>query len=72
MKKFYLSFVILYIFMFINLSAQENTMQCMAIAPENISISQIGGYLLPSEGTINVLFIFAQFPDDNHDISNPT
>ncbi len=72
MKKFYLAFVLMYIFMFINLSAQDNPMQCMATAPENISISQIGGYLLPSEGTINVLFIFAQFPDDNYDISNST
>ncbi len=72
MKKFYLAFVLIYIFMFINLSAQDNTMQCMATAPENISISQIGGYLLPSEGTINVLCIFAQFPDDNFDTSNPT
>lgn len=72
MKKFYLAFVLIYIFMYINLSAQDSTMLCMATAPENISVNQIGGYLLPSEGTINVLFIFAQFPDDNFDTSNST
>jgi M6 family metalloprotease-like protein len=32
--------------------------------PEPVSIS--GGYSMPSEGTLNVLFIFAKFPDDNY------
>lgn len=32
---------------------------------------QIGGYILPSEGTLNVLIVFAQFPDDNYDVNNP-
>lgn len=27
---------------------------------------QIGGYVLPSEGTLKVLFIFAKFPDDGY------
>ena len=32
--------------------------------------TQVGGLYLPSTGTINVLIIFAQFPDDNYDINN--
>lgn len=32
--------------------------------------SRIGGYVLPSEGTLKILIIFAQFPDDNFDILN--
>jgi hypothetical protein len=31
------------------------------------SDDQPGGIYLPAEGKINVLFIFAQFPDDNYD-----
>ena len=41
-------------------------MQCTPSGVEHIWEGQIGGYLLPSEGTIKVLFVFAQFPDDNH------
>lgn len=32
---------------------------------------QLGGYILPSEGTVNVFIVFVQFPDDNYDINNP-
>ncbi len=32
--------------------------------------NQIGGYVLPSEGTLKILIIFAQFPDDNYDTQN--
>lgn len=31
---------------------------------------KIGGYILPSVGHVNALYIFAQFPDDNHDPAN--
>lgn len=29
-----------------------------------------GGYKLPSVGSINVLMVFAEFPDDNYDVNN--
>ena len=32
---------------------------------------QLGGIDLPSTGSINVLFIFVQFPDDNYQSDNP-
>jgi M6 family metalloprotease-like protein len=35
-----------------------------------ISDDQPGGMLLPAEGRIHALFIFAQFPDDNYDPGN--
>lgn len=72
MKKFsFISLLILFIG-FIELYAQNEQMLCTPTGPENVWNGQIGGYALPSEGTIRVLFVFAQFPDDNHDISNPT
>jgi M6 family metalloprotease-like protein len=46
----------------------------LLIYPQNTitkkSDDQPGGILLPSEGRIHVLFIFAQFPDDNYDPGN--
>jgi hypothetical protein len=29
-----------------------------------------GGYKLPSEGSLHILMIFAEFPDDSYDVSN--
>jgi len=29
-----------------------------------------GGYKLPSEGSINILMVFAEFPDDQYDTAN--
>lgn len=72
MKKFYLILVITFCFGFTNFYAQNDPMQCTPSGFENVWNGQIGGWLLPSEGTIRVLFVFAQFPDDNHDISNQT
>jgi len=34
------------------------------------SSDQPGGYVLPSEGTVNVLVVFSKFPDDNYDTTN--
>jgi hypothetical protein len=50
--------------------SQSEEMLCAPFGIEHVWEGQIGGYVLPSEGTINVLFIFAQFPDDNWDIYN--
>ena len=36
----------------------------------NESNDSPGGWVLPSIGTLNSLFIFVQFPDDNHDTTN--
>lgn len=72
MKKIYLILLLMFCFGFTNLYAQNNAMFCTPTGTENIWNGQIGGFALPSEGTIRVLFVFAQFPDDNHDISNST
>jgi M6 family metalloprotease-like protein len=46
----------------------------ISIFPQQVikskSDDQPGGKLLPSEGRIHALFIFAQFPDDNYDPNN--
>lgn len=72
MKKIYLVLPLFYCFGFINLNAQTDAMLCAPTGTENIWSGQIGGYALPSEGTISVLFVFAQFPDDNYDTLNTT
>jgi hypothetical protein len=72
MKKIYLVPILMFYISFTNLYAQNDELLCTLSGVENTWSGQIGGYILPSEGTINVLFVFAQFPDDNHDISNPT
>ncbi|MFO7526400.1 MAG: T9SS type A sorting domain-containing protein [Ignavibacteriaceae bacterium] len=66
MKKLCLIILMLLIPCLANLQAQVDEMMCTPSGVENIWEGQIGGYVLPAEGTINVLFIFAQFPDDNH------
>lgn len=50
--------------------SQSEEMLCAPSGIEHVWEGQIGGYVLPSEGTINVLFIFAQFPDDAWDSTN--
>ncbi len=72
MKKFYLILVITFCFGLTNNYAQNDPMQCTPSGLENIWNGQIGGWLLPSVGTIRVLFVFAQFPDDKHDTTNST
>lgn len=72
MKKIYLILLLMFCFMFTNIYAQNDAMICTPTGIENIWQGQIGGYALPSEGTIRVLFVFAQFPDDNYDIANAT
>ncbi|MCX6121217.1 MAG: T9SS type A sorting domain-containing protein [Ignavibacteriales bacterium] len=49
--------------------AQEESMHCLISPP---SIPPPYGNILPSIGTVNVLIVFAQFPDDTYDINNAT
>ncbi len=72
MKNIYVIFLLMFCFEFTTIYSQNDELLCTISGVENTWSGQIGGYILPSEGTINVLFVFAQFPDDNHDISNPT
>ncbi|MGE5401215.1 MAG: hypothetical protein ACM3S2_12490, partial [Ignavibacteriales bacterium] len=37
-----------------------------AVSTITSSPTQTGGVILPSQGAVNVLFIFAEFPDDNY------
>lgn len=65
---------LIFVFVFfgsIFLMAQYNE-NCTPGEEEFTWEDQIGGYVLPSEGTLNVLIIFAQFPDDNHDPNCPS
>ena len=70
MKKFF--FFLSFILLLNNITtAQIDQLNCTA--PSRTSWNgQIGGRLLPSSGTLNVLFVFCQFPDDNFNISNST
>lgn len=67
MKKFL--FMLLYIIQGIGL-AQSNFDDCVPDdqVPWN---GQVGGKWLPSTGNINILVIFAEFPDDNYIIGDP-
>ena len=69
MKKFYCFLGIVLLLNAQIIKANIGQLDCTASGTTSWN-GQIGGYALPSEGTINVLFIFAQFPDDNYDISN--
>jgi M6 family metalloprotease-like protein len=44
---------------------------CIEGSSKTAYAGQLGGYILPSEGTVNVFIVFVQFPDDNYDTSNP-
>jgi len=72
MKRFIYQVFIMLLLGFTKLFSQEVKMQCFPAGQENIWAGQIGGYTITSTGTLNVLFIFAQFPDDNFDVSNST
>ncbi len=63
---------LIFSFLIVNsLSAQfEEPLDCID-GSESLSYQgQLGGYALSSEGTMNVLIVFCQFPDDNYDINN--
>ena len=63
--------------MFINIDdatrtlTEEVSQKHMLNISNNEANDSPGGCVLPSVGTINVLMVFAQFPDDNYDINNP-
>lgn len=66
MKKTFMMFYLLF-FSGTCALAQEEQMMCLTSAPTTATPY---GYILPSIGTVNVLMVFAQFPDDNYDINN--
>ncbi|MDY0082547.1 MAG: T9SS type A sorting domain-containing protein [Ignavibacteriaceae bacterium] len=70
MKKLLL-FVLLMSVITFNSYAQIDEFLCTT-EPEFVWSGQVGGLYKTSEGTIRVLFVFAQFPDDNYDINNVT
>lgn len=73
MKNLYYFILIIIIISSVDIRANNGDGETECVLSKTTSWNgQIGGYALPSEGTINVLFIFAQFPDDNYDKSNLT
>ncbi|MEW6653769.1 MAG: T9SS type A sorting domain-containing protein [Bacteroidota bacterium] len=58
---------ILFLLISMQLFAQEYN--CITASIQEVA-AQSKGRWLPSEGTINVLIVFAEFPDDNYDINN--
>ncbi|MHB8905748.1 MAG: T9SS type A sorting domain-containing protein [Melioribacteraceae bacterium] len=59
--------VIIYLLISLQLFAQEYN--CITVSLPAVA-AQNKGRFLPSEGIINVLIVFAEFPDDNYDINN--
>ncbi len=79
-KPVYLTIILLIYFCISNLFGQQNLFldsgnqmytknSDNALSP-SVWKGQIGGFILPSTGTVNVLIIFSQFPDDNFDTTN--
>lgn len=58
---------ILFLLISFQLFAQEYN--CIMASLPEVALQHKGRWL-PSEGTIKVLIIFAEFPDDSHDIYN--
>jgi hypothetical protein len=56
------------LFLFSISSSANHLNSCISNQTEIRGEFQRGGLILPSVGTINVLIIFAQFPDDNYEI----
>jgi hypothetical protein len=70
MRRHYLISIVI-IFLIINLSLiYANIGEDSDASSTFIWTGPIGGLYLPSSGTIKVLFIFAQFPDDKYDTTN--
>ncbi|HMN23864.1 MAG TPA: T9SS type A sorting domain-containing protein [Ignavibacteriaceae bacterium] len=55
-----------------NIFSQNEQMNCVTNYTETAWNGQLKGRHITSEGTLKVLFIFAQFPDDMYDNSNST
>ena len=68
-------FVCTVIFSIFNLNSPTEQLKNPPNCIEGLEISgsqnQIGGYALSSEGIMNVLIIFCQFPDDNYNTTDP-
>ncbi|HSW54416.1 MAG TPA: T9SS type A sorting domain-containing protein [Ignavibacteriaceae bacterium] len=71
MKSYLVIFILILLFI-PNMKAQVEEMNCVEINEKVAEYQgQRGGYLLPSSGTLNVLIVFCQFPDDNYNINDP-
>lgn len=57
------------IFLLISLQLFAQEYNCITASIQQVA-AQNRGRWLPSEGTINALIVFAEFPDDNYDINN--
>lgn len=58
---------------FLLLSLQQLYAQdynCITASIQEVAAESRGRWL-PSEGNLNVLIVFAEFPDDNYDVNNP-
>ncbi len=60
-------FGIIFLLISLHLNAQEYN--CISASVAQVA-AQSRGRWLPSEGNLNVLIVFAEFPDDNYDINN--
>ena len=70
MKKSILFLLMMFLYI-INVYSQNEVYQYFQGQMPAINYNnQLGGYVLPSEGTLKMLVIFAQFPDDNYDTQN--
>ena len=57
------------VFLLISLQLYAQEYSCINASVQQVA-AQSRGRWLPSEGNLNVLIIFAEFPDDNYDINN--
>lgn len=71
MKSFFVNTLIFSCLIINFLSAQIEEPLVCSVGTESFSYQgQIGGYALSSEGTMNVLIVFCQFPDDNYVVND--
>jgi hypothetical protein len=71
MKKIILTTVLISFIICNNLYSQSEEMNCTPyLEQQSRPAGLVGGLYLPAWGTINVLFVFAQFPDDKYDTLN--
>ncbi|MCL6495908.1 MAG: hypothetical protein K6T54_14190 [Ignavibacterium sp.] len=70
MKNIYLIIIILFNSLIYG-QIELSELNCISGNREQTYNGQIGGYALSSSGSMNILIIFVQFPDDSFDINNP-
>jgi len=73
MKKcLYFIEIVIFIVGFQLLDAAETSVDSCMIGVTSNASSQVGGRWRTAEGTLNVLFVLAQFPDDSFSVNNTT